>query len=117
MGSEGSGVMISPRFCSSKARSRVLTLISPPMHLAPCPHFSSMVSMPCFLMIYSATPNLVSSTFIWTKMSPYLSRYPGRAQSAGENRNLHLHLDVPAVLGFCTHSREKGGIRVADNTF
>ncbi len=43
---------VSELHCTSK----LLTLISPPIHLAPCPHFSSMVSRLCLLATYSAVP-------------------------------------------------------------
>ena len=54
------------RFWSCSALSRLPTLISPPMHLAPCPHFSSTACTPSFLMAYSCTPSMVSSTLAWT---------------------------------------------------
>jgi CheY-like chemotaxis protein len=46
-----------------------LALTSPPMSVAPCPHFTSTHSTPSFAIAYSCTPRLVSSMFACTTIA------------------------------------------------
>ena len=95
-------------------------LLNTPVHIRRIFYFAVLVKLQPRVDtadVLTADESDAANSRAHSKMLPVSAGYLCGTQGTGEYRNLHFNPCVPAVLGFCAHRGESGGVRVADNSF